>query len=483
MNRRLVIQILGKMLLAEAALLTLPLLVSLCYGENRCAFMFSVVAIALALCSLPAIFLHVDDRSIYAKEGLVIVIFTWVMWSLAGALPFWLGRYIPHYVDAFFETVSGFTTTGATILSQVEHLPHGILFWRCFTHWIGGMGVILFVMAVVQVSENHSIHLMRAELTGPSVGKLVPKGMHTAKILYGIYIALTLLEFFFLLGGGMPAFDSLVHAFSTAGTGGFSTKNASIAAYDSVYLEVVITAFMLLFSINFNLFYFCLIRRFSLVWQNSEWKVFFGIVGVAIVLVTATIYPTYHALGESLRYASFQVAACISTTGFVTADFDVWSEAAKWILLGMMVVGGCAGSTAGGMKVIRIQILWKSIVGEVKKLIHPQTISRPKLDDKALKDSEVHGVLIYVATLFLLSCASIFLVSFDNQGVETSLTAVLTCINNVGPGLAAVGPVENFGHMSVLAKLVLSADMLLGRLEIYPVLLFFLPSVWRKKFL
>lgn len=483
MNRRLVIQIVGKMLFAEAVLMILPLLVSVWYGERKGILVFSAVAAGLIVVSLPAVMMKVRDRSIYAKEGLVIVIMTWVVWSFAGALPFYVGGWIPHFIDAFFETVSGFTTTGASVLSDVESLPHGILFWRCFTHWIGGMGVLLFVMAVVQVSENHAIHIMRAELTGPSVGKIVPRGMHTAKILYGIYLFLTVLEIIFLLGGGMSPFDSVTHAFSTAGTGGFSTKNASLAYYDSAYLDGVVTVFMLLFSINFNIFYFCLARKFLSGWRNSEWKVFLGIVAVATLLVTGFIYPDYRSLGESFRYASFQVASCISTTGFVTANFDAWSEAAKYVLLLTMIIGGCAGATCGGLKVIRVQILWKAMVNEVKKMIHPQTVNRLKMDGKSLEDSVIYGALVYLVLLLFLFGVSVFFLALENKGLETSLTAVIACLNNVGPGFGEVGPVQNYGGLTALSKLVLCGDMLLGRLEIYPVLMLFTPRIWRKKYM
>lgn len=483
MNRKLIIQIVGKMLFAEAVLMVLPLLVSVWYGEQKGVFIFSITSLILAAVSLPAVLMRVKDRSMYAKEGLVIVIMTWVLWSVAGAMPFYFGGWIPKFVDAFFETVSGFSTTGASVLRDIESLPYGVLFWRSFTHWIGGMGVLLFVMAVVQVSENYAIHIMRAELTGPSVGKIVPKGMHTAKILYEIYLALTVLEIFFLRAGGMPLYDSVVHAFSTAGTGGFSIKNASLAYYDSAYLDCVVTVFMLLFSINFNIFYFCLIRKFASVRQNSEWKVFLGIVAAATIIVTISIYPIYGSVRESLRYAGFQVATCISTTGFITANFDTWSEVAKYVLLLVMMIGGCAGATCGGLKVVRLQILWKAMVNEVRKMIHPQTVNRLKLDGKGLDGNVVNGVLVYLVLLLALFGVSVLLVGLENKGLETTVTAVIACINNVGPGLGEVGPIWNYGGLSSLSKWVLCADMLLGRLEIYPVLLLFAPNVWRKKFM
>jgi len=471
------------MLFAEALLMCLPLFVSIIYCEWDSVFIFSLVALFLAGISLPAVLMKVRDRTIYAKEGLFVVIMTWVLLSLGGSMPFYLGGWIPKFVDAFFETVSGFTTTGATVLSQIEGLPYGVLFWRSFTHWIGGMGVLLFVMAVVPVSENHSIHIMRAELTGPSVGKLVPKGMLTAKILYGIYLALTLLEAILLYAGGMSVYDSIIHAFSTAGTGGFSNKNASIAHFDSAYIDWVITVFMLLFSINFNMFYFLLIRKFSAIRQNSEWKVFFGIVAAATIGIMFFIYPEYNSLLLSFRYSAFQVASCISTTGFITADFDQWHEAAECILLLVMIIGACAGSTGGGLKVIRLQVLWKAMVNEIRKMIHPQTVTRLKMDGKGLETDIVHSTLVYLVLLLGLFIISVFLVAIDGRGMETTLSAVLSCINNVGPGLAEVGPVMNYGGLSVLSKWVLCADMLLGRLEIYPVLLLFSPNIWRRKFM
>lgn len=482
MNKKLTIQIVGKMLFAEAILMVLPLLVSVVYREWNSVLVFSLTAIITAAVSLPAVLIHVKDRSMYAKEGLVIVIMTWVLWSLFGSLPFYAGRWIPSFTDAFFETVSGFTTTGASILSQIEGLPNGVLFWRSFTHWIGGMGVLLFVMAVIPVSENHSIHIMRAELTGPSVGKLVPKGMHTAKILYGIYLTLTVLEMLLLLVGGMSFFDSVIHAFSTAGTGGFSSKNASIAHFDSAYIDWVITIFMLLFSINFNMFYFLLVQKFAAIRQNSEWKIFLVIVAVATGIVAFCIFPDYQSLWQSLRYAAFQVAACISTTGFVTADFNQWHEVAKYVLLTVMTLGACAGSTGGGMKIVRVQVLWKAMVTEIKRMIHPQSITRLKLDGKGLDSEMVHSTLVYFVLLVALFAGSVFLVGLENRGIETTTTAVLSCINNVGPGLGDVGPVQNYGSLSILSKWVLCVDMLLGRLEIFPVLMLFSPNVWKKKF-
>ena len=461
----------------------LPLSVSLIYREWDVVLIFLPVAAVLAAIGLPAILLKVKDRTLYAKEGFIIVIMTWLLWSLGGAMPFYLGGWIPKFVDAFFETVSGFTTTGASILSQIEELPNGILFWRSFTHWIGGMGVLLFVMAVIPVSENHSMHIMRAELTGPSVGKIVPKGINTAKILYGIYFALTLLEAILLFAGGMSVFDSIIHAISTAGTGGFSNKNTSVAHFDSAYIDWVITIFMLLFSINFNMFYFLLIRRFSAIRQNSEWKVFLGIVAACTVVVMFCIYPEYNSLLQSLRYAAFQVAACISTTGFVTADFNQWNEIAKYILLLVMIVGACAGSTGGGMKIVRVQVLWKAMANEVKRVIHPQSVNRLKLDGKGLDGEMVTGTLVYFVLLIALFGISVLIVGLENRGIETTTTAVLSCINNVGPGLGEVGPVQNYGGLSNLSKLVLCADMLLGRLEIFPVLLLFSPNIWRRKFM
>ncbi len=461
----------------------LPLLVSVIYREWDSVFVFLMVAIILAVIGLPAVLMKVKDRTMYAKEGLLIVIMTWVLWSLGGSMPFYLGGWIPKFVDAFFETVSGFTTTGATILSQIEGLPYGVLFWRSFTHWIGGMGVLLFVMAVVPVSENHSIHIMRAELTGPSVGKIVPKGMHTAKILYAIYLALTLFEAILLFAGGMSVYDSLIHAFSTAGTGGFSNKNASIAHYDSAYIDWVITIFMLLFSINFNMFYFLLIRKFTPIRQNSEWKVFLGIVASVTVAIMFIIYPEYNSLLQSFRHSAFQVASCISTTGFITADFDQWPEIAEYLLFFVMIIGACGGSTGGGLKVIRLQVLWKAVVNEVKRMIHPQTVTRLKLDGKGLDSEMVNSTLVYLVLLLGLFGVSVVLVGLNGRGMETTASAVISCISNVGPGLGEVGPVMNYGGLSGLSKWVLCADMFLGRLEIYPVLLMFSPKIFRRKFM
>lgn len=480
MNYRMIGYILGKMLRIEAALMLLPAVVSLIYGEQT-GLTFLVVGVVLAVLSL-ALSRKPSNTSIYAKEGFVIVALAWILWSAFGALPFVMTGAIPHFVDAFFETVSGFTTTGSTILQDIEALPMGVNFWRCMTHWVGGMGVLVFVMAIIPLGDKGSMFLMRAEVPGPTCDKLVPKTQSTAKLLYGMYLFLSLLEVLFLLAGGMNLYDAVIHTFSTAGTGGFSNRNASIAFYDSAYIDGVITVFMLLFGINFNLYYFLLLKNFRDVFKNEELRTYLGVVAGAILLITVNIAHLYAAPLKAFRYAAFQVASVITTTGFVTANFELWPEFSKAVILLLMIIGACAGSTGGGMKVSRILILAKTIGREIRQILHPKSVNVVKLDGKRVSDESTHGVYVYVICYIVILAGSILLVSVDNFDFTTNFTAVLTTLNNVGPGLAKVGPIENFSHFSYFSKLVLSIDMLVGRLEILPMLMLFAPQVWRKKF-
>lgn len=480
MNYGIIRYIVGKMLLMEGVLLLIPAFVSLLYGEAEGIWFLAVMAllgvISLALSKKP------KDMSLYAKEGFVIVAAAWVLWSFFGALPFVFSGTIPRMEDAFFEIVSGFTTTGSTILTNIEVLPKGMNFWRCLTHWVGGMGVLVFVMTILPLGTKNSMFLMRAEVPGPTCDKLVPKARSTARILYGMYVALSVLETILLLAGGMDLYDAMVHTFSTAGTGGFNNRNSSVAFYDSAYIDGVITVFMLLFGVNFNLYYLLLLKNFKAVFKNEELRIYFGIVAASVALITVNIVNLYGAPLKAFRYAAFQVASVITTTGFVTANFDLWPEFSKTILMLIMVVGACAGSTGGGMKVSRIIILARTVAKEVRQILHPKSVNVVKLDGKRLTDENVHGVYVYTICYIVILALSVLLISVDNFDFTTNFTAVLTTLNNVGPGLAKVGPIENFSGFSCFSKLILSVDMLVGRLEILPILMLFAPATWRKKF-
>ena len=378
--------------------------------------------------------------------------------------------------------VSGFTTTGSTILRDIEGLPKCMNFWRCLTHWVGGMGVLVFVMAVIPLSNKNSMFLMRAEIPGPTCDKLVPKARTTARILYTMYLGLSVAEVIFLLAGDMNLYQAVIHTFSTAGTGGFSDRNASVAAFNSAYIDGVITVFMLLFGINFNLYFLLLMKNVKGFFKNEELRNYLGIVAAAIALITINIMNLYGGVLHAFRYAAFQVVSVITTTGFVTANFDLWPEFSKTILLLLMVVGACAGSTGGGMKVSRIMILGRTITKEMRQILHPKSVNVVKLDGKRLTDEETHGVYVYTICYFVILSVSVLLISVDNFDFITNFTAVLTTLNNVGPGLAKVGPVENFSAFSCFSKIILSLDMLIGRLEILPIMMLLAPVTWRKKF-
>ncbi len=483
MKKRIVFSILGKFLVIEAVLLLLPVLVSFIYKEYSSAVAFLISAAISAVIGVALSYLKPKNDELYAKEGLMIIGLVWVAWSLVGALPFFISREIPNYIDAVFETVSGFTTTGASILTNIEAMSKSMLFWRSFTHWIGGMGVLVFAMAFISISDKNSLHLMRAEVPGPAVSKLVPRGMSNAKILYGIYFGLCVLEFIFLVCGGMPVYDSIIHTFSTAGTGGFSCRNASIAAYGSPYIEWVITVFMLLFSINFNLFYFLIIGRFTSVTKNSEWKVFLGIVVCATALFAFSTYTMYPTISDTIRTSAFQTASLISTTGFCTTNFNLWGGFAKIIILLLMCIGACAGSTGGGLKLSRVMILAKAGYNTLKGVVHPKSITNIKIDGKIVDNETVKVTYGYFTLYVILLVISLFLIAFNNLAVDETISSVITCLNNVGPGFGILGPVENFSSLTIFSKIVLTFDMLLGRLEIFPILLLFVPSIWRKKFL
>ncbi len=475
MNGRMIARILGTVLLLLAAFLLLPLIVGLIYGENVLGFGLTI-ALSAALGLMLLLCFRPESTAIYAREGFAAVGLVWIVLSLVGALPLVLNGDIPSYVDAVFEVSSGFTTTGASVLPDVEALSRSGQFWRIFTHWLGGMGVLVFVMAVMPLSGDRSMHIMRAEVPGPTVGKLVPRARKTAMILYLIYLGLTVLETVFLLFGGMSFYDALLHSFASAGTGGFSTRSASIAAFDSAYIEIVIGIFLILFGTNFNLYYLVLIGRAKDALKSEELHWYWGILAASMAAITIGIRPIYRSRATSLRHAFFNVTTIISTAGFGTEDFTKWPGFIQTLLVGLMFIGGCAGSTGGGAKLSRIMLLVKSAFADVQRMISPRRVKRVRMDGKCVPDN----VLTTVSTFFSLYILILFLcalvVSFDGVDFATSFTAALSCISNVGPGLSGVGPTENFAAFSEFPKLFMSFTMLTGRLEIYPVLILLFPK-------
>ena len=470
----------GRILLVEAALLLRPMAVALGYGESPVPYLLP--AALLVLCGGLLSFKKPRQASLFARDGLAVVALAWIAVSLFGALPFYISGSIESFVDCFFETVSGFTTTGATILTEVESLNRGILFWRSFTHWVGGMGVLVFVMAILPMGgDGHGMHMLRAEMPGPAVGKLVSRMSDTAKILYGIYLVMTVIEIVLLLAGGMPLFDACIHSFGSAGTGGFSSRNLSVGAYNNPYFEIVIGIFMLLFGINFNLYYFLLVRRFRDVFRSEELWAYVLIVVTAVAAITLDIVHMYESVGTSLRHAFFQVSSIITTTGYATVDFNTWPTFSKAILVALMFIGGCAGSTAGGIKVARVVILQKVSVSEMRRMLHPNAVPAIQFEGKPLNERSIRGVHLFLAVYLMVFVASCLLVSLEQLDLVTTFTAVAACINNVGPGLEIVGPMGNFSSFSPWSKLLLSFDMLVGRLEIFPMLLLFAPSIWKRR--
>ena len=478
MNRRMICRVLGLILECLAALLLLPMVAGLCYGERVDHFLITIGVSALLGFLLARVRPYSDV--IYAKDGFVVVSLGWILMSMIGALPFVLSGDIPHYIDALFETVSGFTTTGASILDDIEGLSRGCMFWRSFTHWIGGMGVLVFILAVLPMSGEHSMHIMRAEVPGPTVGKLVPRVRQTAKILYLIYIAMTLLEMLLLLLGGMSFYDALLHAFATAGTGGFSTRAASIAAFDSLYLEMVIAVFMVLFGVNFNLYFLLLIGRWKDALKSEELHWYLGIIAASVMAIALGISKMYGGLAAGLRHAFFYVASITSSTGFGTVDFVTWPEYCKWIIVMLMFCGACAGSTGGGIKTSRVIILIKNVACEIRQMIHPRAVTRVQLDGKRVDAVGLKAVSTFFTSFMLLLIAGSFLVSLDGYDMATNFSAVLSSLSNIGPGMSLIGPTGNYNIFSYGSKLVLTVTMLIGRLEIFPILILFSPSTWKR---
>ena len=458
--------------------MVLPCIVALIYGEPS-GWSFVITMILCLAIGLPVSLKKPRNQIFYTAEGFVTVSLSWILLSVMGALPFLFSGYITNPVDALFETVSGFTTTGASILSDVEALPRCLLFWRSFTHWIGGMGVLVFILSLLPLAGGSHMNLMKAEGPGPSVSRLVPKVQTTAKLLYQIYFTMTVVEVVILLFGGMPLFDSLTVAFGTAGTGGFAIKNSSMGGY-SPFLQNVVTVFMILFGINFNIYFLILIRKFDQAFKSEELRCYLLIIAAATGIITLNTLYMYDSVLETFRHAAFQVASIITTTGFATTNFDIWPQASRTVLVLLMFVGACAGSTGGGIKVSRFVILIKTIRKEMVQFLHPQSLGKIKMDGKIVEHEVVRSVNVFLIAYVLLFALSVLLIAVDNQDLITNFTAVAATFNNVGPGLELVGPTSNFGLFSNFSKLVLTFDMLVGRLEIFPVLILFSRDTWKR---
>ena len=480
MNTSIIRYILGQVLRLEGLFLFLPCMVSVIYWEaSGLAFLSSAL-----LCILLGTLMTVKKpttHTFYLKEGCITTALSWIVLSIFGALPFYISGEIPSFTDALFETVSGFTTTGASILSDVEALSHCSLFWRSFTHWIGGMGVLVFLLAIVPLSGGSNINLMRAESPGPSVGKLVPKMKLTARILYGIYFVMTVIMIFLLLAGNMPLFEALCTAFGTAGTGGFGFLNDGMAFF-SPYIQWVITIFMILFGVNFNAYYYILFRQFSKAFAMEEVRYYFLIILSAVAIIFIDILDMFSTAFEALTHAAFQVGSIITTTGYSTTDFNLWPQTSKCVLVLLMFIGACAGSTGGGMKVSRFVILFKNIGKEFHSYIHPRSVKKIQLDGKPVEHDVVRSINVYCFTFAAIFCASVLLISLEGYDFTTTFTAVAATFNNIGPGLELVGPMSNYGHLSDFSTWVLTFDMLAGRLELFPLLLLFHPTIWRDYF-
>ncbi|MBE5743569.1 MAG: TrkH family potassium uptake protein [Clostridiales bacterium] len=477
MNYKLVFSTVLKVVKLESALMLLPLLTSLIFKES-CFYDFLItMAVSFTLAHVIEKFIKPTSKYFYSKDGFITVALTWIIVSLIGAVPFVISGEIPSFIDAFFEMVSGFTTTGATILSDVENISKGLLMWRSFSHFIGGMGVLVFIMAITSKTTDRPIHILRAEMPGPMVSKLVPKSKDTAKILYLMYIVLTAVLVVMLLFGKMPLYDSLVHAFGTAGTGGFGIKNSSIGGYND-YIQWVIAIFMLLYGVNFNLYYFLIIKRTFSVLKSSELRTYIIIIATAVIAIFINIYPLYQNVYETIKISFFQVSSIITTTGYGTVDINSWPALSKTILLSLMFIGGCSGSTAGGIKISRFLLAFKKIKAELKKLLHPNTVSVIKLEGEKVDDDVISGLSAYFTLYFISFIALTLIVATNGLPFETTFSAVCSCFNNIGP-IFGEG-VQNFSCFNGFSKIILSITMLLGRLEIYPLLLAFIPSTWAK---
>lgn len=478
MNYKIISYIIGFVLKIEAALLLLPVIVGVLYGEKATWALLMTVLICAFFGFLLA-WKRPENDHFHVKEGYVAVALSWIVLSIFGAFPFMISGTIPHPVDAIFETVSGFTTTGASILSEVESLPKCILFWRSFTHWIGGMGVLVFLLTILKMGNGSHMNLMKAESPGPSVSKLVPTVRATAKILYGIYIVMTMIEIILLLVAGMPLFDAVTTSFGTAGTGGFGIKNDSIGGY-SVLIQVIVTVFMILFGVNFNAYYFILAKKWKQALKIEEVRWYFIIIFAAVIIIGLDIRHIYDSFAHAIQQSAFQVASIITTTGYATTDFNVWPEISRTLLVMLMFIGACAGSTGGGMKVSRFIILFKAMKKEMHQYLHPRQVRKIQMDGKCVEHEVVRNVNVYVVAYCMLFAGSMVFLAFDGLDLITNFTAVAATFNNIGPGLELVGPSANFGIFSYPAKVILTFDMLAGRLEIFPLLLLFFRDTWRK---
>lgn len=482
MNYKMMGRFLAQILFLEGLFMIPALLISLACGDTGVvrSFLYTMALIA-GLCALLFPICKGAPSAFYATEGMICVALSWIVLSIVGCLPFRFSGEIPRFIDAFFEIVSGFTTTGASILTDVEALSRGLLYWRSFSHWVGGMGVLVFLLAVAPGGDKgtgFTMHLLRAESPGPSVGKLVPKMRKTAAILYMLYVALTALDVIFLLLGGMPVFEAVCTAFGTAGTGGFGVKADSMASY-SPYLQNVTTVFMLLFGVNFSCYYLLLLGQFRAVFRDEELRLYFGIVFGSVALIVWNLRGFYPTFRETLRHAAFQVSSIITTTGFATTDFDLWPGFSKTILLCLMVVGACAGSTGGGLKVARLLLLLKTTRRNISQMLNPRKVLLVRNNDQVVDEQVLSNTNAYLSAYVIILFVSFMLISLDDFSTGTNFSAVLCCFNNIGPGLELVGPTCNFSSFSVLSKLVLILDMLLGRLEIFPLLVLFSPQTWR----
>ena len=484
MNYKMMGRFIGLLLMVESIFMMPALIISLCMKEQSSIIGFTITIVILwGIGILLRLLCRKAKKSFFAKEGLVCVGIGWLIMSLLGCLPFFLSKAIPNYVDALFEMVSGFTTTGASILEQVEGLPYGILYWRSFSHWLGGMGVLVFLLAIPMSGEGGSgftMHLLRAESPGPNVGKLVPKMKQTAQILYILYIGLTIVNVIFLLLGGMPLFDAVCTAFGTAGTGGFGIKGDSMAGY-SPYIQNVCTVFMLLFGVNFSCYYLLLLKQIKNVLKDEELRIYLGVILVSILLIVWNLRGFYDTLEETVRHAAFQVASIITTTGYATTDFDLWPGFSKAILLFLMIIGACAGSTGGGFKCGRALLVLKNLRRSVRQLIRPQRVQVVRMNGQAVDEKVLANTNTYVSAYVIIIIASFLLISVDGFSLMTNFSAVMACFNNIGPGFEAVGPTSSFASYSMFSKLVLIWDMLAGRLEIFPILILSSRTTWRQK--
>lgn len=478
MNYKLIIQILGKLFMLEAVFMLPALLVSVIYnGTDKRAFFITIMVLFILGGMMHLV--KPEKKKMFAKDGLIIVSLAWIFLSVFGAFPFVISGAIPNFADAFFECVSGFTTTGSTILSEIESLPKGVLFWRSFTHWVGGMGILVFSLLLLPSMSGQTQHLMRAESAGPTISKLVPKIKETSKILYSVYVLLTIVLVMVLLLAGMPLYDALVNALGTAGTGGFSNWNNGIAHYDSIAIDFILSIGMLVFSVSFSIYFMLIKKKFKEVLQSEELRFFFIIVGGATIIIAFNIWDMYGSLLQGFRHALFQVSSIISTSGFATTDFNQWPMLSKSVLLILMLLGGCAGSTAGGMKIIRMLILLKAGKKATKQIIHPRSVLPLQLDGKSVSVNYVMNIAVFLSTYVILMGIVILLISFDNFDFETTFTAALTTISNVGPGFGMVGPMGNFSQFSNFSKVVFSFAMLAGRLEFYPLLALLSKDTWK----